>query len=256
MKSKPTWAPSSRDVAARRVDLGRDERGLDRDLDVVGHRRARDDLGQAARRELAPRRRSSTRAKPGCLSIDGDGADPDGDVRRRDAAAAGALPRDDDLREAARDAVLGRVLRERRAARPSSRPGRCRSASSRKPGRRLPTPESCIPPRGSPTFSPTTSTPLPVTTQLDAGVGAHRPVRLRRGSGESDGSGARAVEAPDLVDRRSSRTRAARSGSCRCRAAGRGRASARRRWPGRPSRRACGEIWCSRSEKMLRPRAA
>ena len=49
--------------------------------------------------------------------------------------------------------------------------------------------QSCIPLRGSPTFSPTTSTPFPVTTQRTPGSGLIVPSGAPR-SGESDGSGA------------------------------------------------------------------
>ena len=42
-KPNATWAPSCADVAARRVDLGGDERRRDRDVDVEGDRRRHDD---------------------------------------------------------------------------------------------------------------------------------------------------------------------------------------------------------------------
>ena len=217
---------------------------------MIRHGRARDDLRQPARRSLR-RTTSSTRAKPGCLSTTATG--PIGSVTSAvGIAAARSLPRDDDLGEPARDAVLRRVLRERRRARPSSRPGRCRSACSGS-GPAARSRQSCIPLRGSPTFSPTTSTPLPVTTQFTPGSGLIVPSGAPR-------FGARATAAAPCrrgsrsCRSRSSRTRAARSGSCPCRAAGRGTASARRPSAWSTQSTGLGEIWCIRSEKMLRPR--
>ena len=185
MKSKPTWAPSSRTSP------------LDASISAgmnVGSTVTSTWYGTFARvttwvRPQAGslrRTTSSTRAKPGCLSTTATGP-------IRTVTSAVGMPPQAPWRET--------TTLEKPRETPSSG-AYCENVALEliQPSGKTPvwvfrkrvggwTRQSCIPLRGSPTFSPRTSTPFPVTTQRTPGSGLSLPSGPPR-SGDSDGSGA------------------------------------------------------------------
>ena len=186
------------DVAAGRVDFGWNERRRDRDIDVEGDRRRHhDDLERARGKRTPDHGVDAARAQAGSpltMTVP---------TRTTTFAVGMFAPQapwrdNDDPREPARHPFVRRVLGVgRMLAHPAvggdavlgvAEPGRRSDVEERHPAVRL-----------SHALADDLDA-VPVTTHSTPGFGAIVPSGAPR-SGESDGSGRRPVEAPDLVDR-------------------------------------------------------